>query len=633
MRARPLAPCLALLASALFTPSAHAQLPPLDATRAGPHPTTVHHGEVMVFARSFSAARHGDRVLVVYLENAGAQGALRSALFSLTDSPTPTLTRVRDDVTLAPDARSATLAWDGTRGAVSYVVARPPSAASHAPRIVRPTTVGVPASTDDPLGPSASSGGTVMLLALDAQGAASGAARAVFTENARLWRSTLVREPDAWALAWTGATVTDDEVRGTVRAARIYDDPSRMRTFASATGFSGDVGDTLRLTREGTRTVLVFSGSRCATREGAPDAPTSQNEDPSAAIDPPSRNPQPQGVPHRAPGPPIDCAPPSLFTATLGADDHFEGLAQGPWLRNDAATVTEGRVWFAATAAPSTAVVARASLRNGALPEVLDAITARPVSVAQPVTYPAPSTSNLSRPAPDAEVIVREAPIAPPEEPTLPAALDALRAVSADGDAPPAVITADRHLLAVLRPEGPALVARTPSLLHELSVLGDASAPTILLAREGVWSGPLRAFVIPRDAAPEAVTLEAVRAWPLPGSNRTPRYPTRAPYRYDAEYARLFARVDILRAQFMRHENMAGMLAARPEAPTDPRMPGVIAVRTRLRSRWESACSQLRARASVLAREGAGDEVIRGIAQVCEIHADLQLGVPVNPAL
>ena len=106
--------------------AALAQLPPLEATRAGPHPRAVTQGAVMVFARAFAAARDGDRVLVVYIENDGPRGALRSALFARTvgaDGAT-TLARTRDDVPLAPNVRSLSLAWDGRRGAVAFVVPR-----------------------------------------------------------------------------------------------------------------------------------------------------------------------------------------------------------------------------------------------------------------------------------------------------------------------------------------------------------------------------------------------------------------------------------------------------------------------------------------------------------------------------
>jgi len=56
-------------------------------------------------------------------------------------------------------------------------------------------------------------------------------------------------------------------------------------------------------------------------------------------------------------------------------------------------------------------------------------------------------------------------------------------------------------------------------------------------------------------------------------------------------------------------------------------------VRTNLRSRWESACAALRRRATVLARNGAGDALLQGVGPLCEIHADLVLGQPIDPSL
>lgn len=596
----------------------------------------------MVYARAFSAARDGARVLVVYIENQGASAPLRSALFNL-DAPAggaPTLTRAREDVTLAPEARSATLAWDGRQGAVAYVIPR--SLAPALPpgqRRVRTAAVGVPPSTDDPLGPPASSGGSVALLTLDADGNAASPARAVFNENARLWRATLVREPDAWAVAWTGATVTDDEVRGTVRAMRLRDDGSTARPMAAATGFSGDPGDGLRLLRVENSTVLAFTGSRCVARAGEAPPPPSLNDDPSSAIDPPSRSPQPQGPVHRAPGPPIECGPTSLHLSELRPNDTFGPLLPGPWMRSDAAAFTADSVYAPLVRSPSAQVFARVAVRPGGLGALVDAASGEPFALGAPPPVSPTSVANLTRPSPDAELPPRVRPIAPPAvspEVPLAEALSTPRALAATSDGRALIaVTGDRRGLAMMR-SGAAdasLLATTPSLFHEVAALGAEGAPTLALSREGVWSGPVRWFALPASGAPTTVTLSEARAAPPPPQMRQTRYRTVTPLRYDPEFSRLFAQTRLLRAQFMRHENLAGMMAARPEAPTDPRMPGLIAVRNRLRSRWESSCGQLRARASTLARAGAGDDVLQGVQQLCEIHADLQLGVPVNPAL
>lgn len=621
---------------------ARAQLPPLEATRPGPRPPRVAEGDVMMYARAFSAARDGARVLVVYIENQGTSAPLRSALFNF-EAPAggaATLTRAREDVTLAPDARAATLAWDGHRGAVAYVIPR--SLAPALPpgqRRVRAPAVGVPPSTDDPFGPPASSGGSVALITLDADGNAASPARTVFNENARLWRATLVREPDAWALAWTGATVTDDEVRGTVRAMRVRDDGTPTRPMAAATGFSGDPGDGLRLLRVEHTTMLAFTGSRCVAREGEAPPPPSLNDDPSSAIDPPTRSPQPQGPVHRAPGPPVECGPTALHLTELRANDAFGPLLPGPWMRSDAAAFTADAVYASLVRSPSTQVFARIPLRPGGLGALVDAASGEAFALGAPPPPHPTSVENLTRPSPDAELPPRVHPIAPPpvppEEP-LAEALATPRALAATSDGRVLVaVTGDRRGLAMVRAgaAGASLLATTPSLFHEVAALDAGGAPTLALSREGVWSGPVRWFALPASGAPTTVALAEAHAAPPPPQMRATRYRTVTPLRYDPEFSRLFAQTRLLRAQFMRHENLAGMMAARPEAPTDPRMPGLIAVRNRLRSRWESSCGQLRARASTLARAGAGDDVLQGVQQLCEIHADLQLGVPVNPAL
>ena len=609
--------------------------------RSSPRPQRVANGEPLVFARVFAAARSGARLLVVYVDNDGDRGALRSALFNVdAASPeAPALTRARDDVTLAPDARALSLAWDGHRGAVAFAVPRPLSSPlPPGQRRVRPPTVGVPPSTDDPMGPSASSGGSVHFLTLDESGAAASAARLVFSENARLWRVAVAREPDGWAVAWTGATVTDDEVRGTVRAMRLREDGEPTRAMASATGFSGEPGDGLSLTRVGASTVLGFTGSRCVAREGEPAPPPSLNEDPSASIDPPSRSPQPQGPVHRAPGPPIMCGASSLFTAELRADSTFGPLRFGPWIRSDATSIAAGDVIAPLVRAPQFPVFARLSLSAQGYSAPVDLASGASFALGDvPPVSPA-SIENLTRPAPEAELPARvhaiPPPTIPPEEPVTEALAMPRAIASSPAGRVLVAVTSDRHTLALVRPgaQSASVLATSPSLFHELSLPDPGDGPVIALSREGVWSGPVRWYVIPPTGAPAPLALRFDRAVPLP-SLHTPRYPTTAPLRYDEEFSRLFAQTRLLRAQFMRHENLAGMMAARPEAPTDPRMPGLLAVRLRLRNRWESSCSALRARASMLARHGAGDDVLQGVSQVCEIHADLQLGVPVNPAL
>jgi hypothetical protein len=628
----------------LSVPSvALAQLPPLEATRAGPHPRAAASGEVMGFVRAFAAARDGDRVLVVYIENDGPRGALRSALFARTvgsDGAT-TLTRTRDDVTLAPNVRSLSLTWDGRRGAVAFVVPRvayvPPPSERPRPRVfVRRERVGVPASAADPLGPVVPSGGEVAFVALDGEGAPVGEPRMLFTENSRLWRAAVGAEPEGWVVAWTGAMVTDDEVRGTVRAMRLGADGSPARPMASATSWSGDVGDQLAVTRVGDATAVVFSGGRCVARVGEPAPPTSINVDPSRDIDPPGRRPQPQADPQLAPGPPIACGPTSLHTGVLRADHTLGPFVAGPWLLSDAATIERdiALIPVASNAGAGLARVALTGERFGAITDVTSDAPLTPPS--SPSVTPQP-TDNLRRPAPDAEVLVRELPIAPPARPTpqtLARFLQSPRAVrgapSVRG-APVALVTSDRRAVALQRGRDATLLATTELFFYDAAVLPGAGDAHLVLTREGTWSGPLRFFAVGATGPAQPVALPVTLA--AAPSARAPRYALRAPYVYDEEFARLFARTRMLRAVFMRHENIAGLLASRPQAPTDPRMPGLLAVRRNHQNRWEVACAALRRRAIVLARAGAGDDVVQGVNQLCEIHGELVLGRPVDPSL
>ena len=174
--------------------------------------------------------------------------------------------------------------------------------------------------------------------------------------------------------------------------------------------------------------------------------------------------------------------------------------------------------------------------------------------------------------------------------------------------------------------ETTAVLATSPLGFASVTLL--PGAPAIALSREGVWSGPLRAWLLDR---PAAAPIALPRATVVPVA--PPRVPVTAPYVYDESFARLWVRARAARAVFMRHENTAGALAARPEAPTDPRMPGVLAQRLRLRGRWESACGGLQTRAAQLARRGAGASVTQGVQSLCEMHPDLVLGAPINQAL
>lgn len=637
------APRLAAVTALVIAPAlGSAQPPPYEATRPGPHPNTVAEATPLAFARAFAAAREGDRVLVVYIENDGPRGALRSALFQrVARDGVQSLERARGDLTLAPNVRSVSLAWDGRAGAVAFVVPRvayvPPPSERPRPRAPARPRVGVPASAADPLGPVVGSGGEVAFLALDAAGAPAGEPRVVFNENNRLWRAAIAAEPTGWALAWTGGTVTDDEVRGTVRALRLAADGTPLRPMASAARWSGDVGDQLAVVRVGDATAVVFSGARCLARDGEA-APAMLNQDPSRDIDLPTRNPQPQAPLVRAPGPPVACEPVRLHVAPLREDHAFGDFSAGPWIASDTGSIGPGAALVPVGAGGDVAL-ARVTFDPSGFGSATALATGAPLAPSPRPEVPPQSTDNLRRPSPDFDYAVGERPVPPPDPPSADtvarflAPPRGLRGAPAASDAPAAAITSDRRGIALVARGATSLLATTASLFFDAAVLPGADGTSLVLTREGIWSGPLR-FFAPRAAGGlTPLRLEPATAIAPPPATRMVRYPLVTPYVYDADFARLFARARALRAHFMRHENVAGAMAARPTAPTDPRMPGLLAVRTNLRNRWESACAALRRRATVLARNGAGDALLQGVGPLCEIHADLVLGQPIDPSL
>ncbi|MEZ4409209.1 MAG: hypothetical protein R3A52_22480 [Polyangiales bacterium] len=589
---------------------ARAQSTPFDASRPGPTPQHASSGEPVAFARRFAMARAGQRVLLAYVENAPqGRGQLRTALFTVEPGEAPAVTRARDDVTVAPDARAVTLTWDGARGLAVWIVPyRAPPRARGAPRR---RAVGLPPSTDDPLGPEASSGGAVMAQALDADGRPQGPARTVARENQRLDLIDVAPRADGYTVAWSGAAVTDDEVRPTARAVTVGADGAPSRPMATATGFFGDLGGFFRLARDGARTALALSGWRCAAREGEP-TPAPRTEDASQRIERPDRRLMPQAPLREVEGPPIACGALALYTIPLGDDGGAGPITARARLASGAGAL-DGR--DAVVSLAGGAPFARVNL--WAPPQRVDVT---------PEAHP----QDLTLRAHAEDEVTHLEPVPPPGAVT---AEDALSrsAVARDlavTSAGVAAVTTD-HSTRVRAGDGRA----TPVARSEMGFTGLAAAGEVLLTREGHWSGPVRFWWAPRALAQTSPTeLPVAHAVPPPPA-RPSRYPTTEPYVWDEAFARQWARARQARAVLMRYENMAGAMAARPEALTDPRMPGIVARRNQLRSQWESACGPLRARASQLARHGAGQEVISAVESLCQLHADLQLGVPVNPAL
>jgi hypothetical protein len=608
-----------LLASALLAPL-HAlgqSGVPAEALRAGPTPARVEaHGPV-AFAREFSAARDGDTLRLIYTENGrNGRATLRSAALRAEGAA---LLRTRDDVTLADDARTVSLAWSQGRGAAVYVIPRrpPPPLAPGQRRPSRAPAVGVPASTRDPLGPSNLSGGDVVVQRLDAEGRAQGAPVTLFTENARLTRLSAAWVGDRLLVAWTGGAVTDDEVRVTVRARSLSRDGAPTRLVATHSGLHGDIGDTLEVTPdEGGGASLWVSASHCAAETSAPPG-LSPPEDPSLNIEAPRRVLMPQQAMRDAPGLPVRCGPLSLFRVRLDARDEVLGRDPLAPLARDLAA-RAGERWILAVNTPQGVTLARGTSGNdGFALRSLDGAAITP-------EVPAARMQDLAlRQRASEETTIVEAPVPPPDAARFDPGEVALLAAAGDASI---TVARGRRALHRLDAAGAARAfAVAPRSVTALQAL-DGATPW-LLTREGAWSGAVRWSPL----TPSADGAEPAR-WAVASPLSTPP-PGSPPPLWDEAFARLWTRARAARAVFMRHENSAGALAARPEAPTDPRMPAIIANRTRLRGRWESVCGQLRGRASQLARGGAGPDVMQGVNSLCEIHADLQLGVPINPAL
>ncbi|MDO9020039.1 MAG: hypothetical protein Q7V43_24160 [Myxococcales bacterium] len=572
---RRLAALVVLAAPAL----AAGQPRPMEYARPSPAPERAGHGELIAFARDVVAARHGDRVLLAWIDHTrSGNGQLRTSLLRL--DADGALVRARPDAPVADSLRTPTLAWDGRRGVLAWVVPPPPPP----PRAVPggpPVPRRVPGATappiDETLGLRERSGGDIVVQRLDADGLPEGAARVVFHENSRLTRVAVALDQGAAVLAWTGAIVTDDEVRETVRALRLGPDLAPTTPMALHAGLIGELGDVLTLTPRPDRSfTLRASGAACRSLPHEPPPPLF-TDDASARVESPSRSLMPQQPLRELAGPPIECEPPGLYETTL---------------------------------APGAPI---APMRRVA------ALSDRP-----PPSLRAPDLTPRVRPPPGFDVPIVERPVAPPD-PTAADPFAAPRARAADGTHL-AVIDQGGRTLALRSGDRAAVLATSPLGFASVALL--PGAPAIVLSREGVWSGPVRAWIADRPGT-APVALPHATVVPV----AAPRVPVTQPYVYDEAYARLWVRARAARAVFMRHENTAGALAARPEAPTDPRMPGILSQRARLRARWESVCGGLMTRASQLARRGAGAAVTQGAQSLCDMHPDLVLGAPINQAL
>ncbi len=568
---------LVLLAALSFPSVIAAQSRPTEYARPSPAPARVAHGEVVAFARELDAARDGDRVLVAWIDHTNNGNAqLRTTL--LRRDGDDALTRARPDVPVADSIRSPTLVWNGRHGLLAWVVPPPPPAprpAAGAAAPARPRFRADPV-VDETLGLRDRSGGDIVVQRLDAEGRPEGPARVVFHENSRLAGVAVALDDRNVTLAWTGSLVTEDEVRQTVRVLHLGDDLQPTTPMALNTGLTGELAPTpTLLARPDHSITLRTTGTACRSLIGQPPVAL-VTDDVSARVEAPNRSLMPQQPLREVEGPPVACDPLSVYETTLRRDQ------------------------------PIT--------------------TPRPVSALPTPSLRAPDLTPRVHPPPGFETPIVELPVAPESDPGDPFA--APRATAADASH---LVVIDRtaHALALRSGTQSTVLARSDMGFATVTLL--PGSPAIVLSREGVWSGPVRAWFVDR---PGLTTVQLPRATVVPVAPvAAPRVPVTAPYVYDADFARLWVRARAARAVFMRHENLAGILASRPEAPTDPRMPAIIANRTRLRGRWESACGALTTRAAQLTRRGAGPGPSQGAQSLCEMPADLVLGQPINQAL
>ncbi|MBI5517760.1 MAG: hypothetical protein HY909_28575 [Deltaproteobacteria bacterium] len=577
-------------------------------------PSAVAPGGPVGVVRAFDAVRRGDALLVASLAGLPTgHGQLRLA--RLEQGPSG-LTRARPDAVVAPNARAVALAWDGSRGALAWVVPPPPPArpGMPSPPGALPNTwgrvpVGLPPSTEDPLGPRGVTGGDVFVQALDANGAPTGRPVAVFRENARAGRVAVALTDRGAVVAWTGASVTDDEIRGTVRV-RWLDENLQPRGVATHSGFLGDLGDALFLTPRPDRVRVYFAGSACTAQPGTLSQPLT-SEDPSRFTEPPNRSLMNQNPPEEVQGPWIVCSPMSVQVVDVLPDGRVASRTEGPPLARGGFSLAGETVFgvFGRT-------LAEAALGRWSGGAVVPWTPGRALALAPEPAEALPLEQRHPREG-DATVVLNPIPApAESEEDALQRAAALSGVDPTGGPAVLAVVASDHRAAAFSRAPAGAWTrlggGPSAGLLMDVRVLDGPGAPWVL-TREGTWHGPLRWHDTALPAAPPAAPA--------------------APLAVDPTYARLFCRARQLRAAVVRFEYTAGSLAAQPEAPTDPRMPGILGVRRRLLGNWSTACSHLTDRARVLLRQGGSPTLLTSAQQLCQPYPELVLGVPVNPAL
>ncbi len=524
------------------------------------------------------------------------------------------LERATWDTIIGRPAVAVGLTWDGARGAVVYVVPRPHRGEDDGDRRRRVRGVGARA-TSNPTGNSALTAGDIMLQRLDANGAPIGRPILAFEENARTFRVAVAPDGDGWLLAWTGAIVHGDEVLGTVRTIRV-NAQGQPRSYASDTGFTGQVGDVLRVLprgddRHGMR--IVWTGERCRSRTDVPPWPAFEG-DPSAAIETRVRQLMNQNPPHEHPGPRLECTPVGAFAAEVMPDGSTRPIVDGPALASDTLATLRGRDGGVeilgsartATQAQLTAWPLDAAAHVGR-PRVLASSTpATRTSV--PATQSPGAAGSSSAPEPST--------VAPPSAPTsgdivrVPAQLDAF----ADGDALDVVALSPTRARVVISHQRDAAAVPDASLLApgirawDVALAGARGAGAWVLTQVGSSVGGPLLFIDPATAQGHVASAES----PWLGDERLRRHLLRVLAARAADTAFLYT---------------YGPMVDRPENAANPNMPGMASSLRRLRSRWDEACNPLQERARWLVHHGGPPDVAVLARLLCEIPAE-----PVMPA-
>lgn len=542
------------------------------------HPDRVASEHAITDVRAFAVARAADRILVAYVQ-AGeprARGALRTAL--LHEGADHRLVREAPDHTLAPLAYALAVSWNGHDGAIVYTVPRPHR--GEAPGTHRQRAGSVERSLAEPLGATTLTAGDVMFQRLDENGAPVGRPLLVFEENSRAYGVAIARDGGAWQLAWSGGISVDNEITGTVRTMRIAADGS-ARAFASDTGFTGGVGNVLRvISSNGSRRDpwVVFSGERCLTHEH--DAPlVPRDSEPTSVADAHPRTMLPQQPPHEHIGPPIVCDPRHLYAVSLRADGSTGAIVTGPALSADAlALISSDATARMVTAIDQALVVVELDPRG---------------TLRMTRTLAAASTASAS-PAPeahDADAIVRAPAILDAA-----AARDAITVAALDGRRTRVAFTRDSD---ATHRAASVLLAPAPRT-YDVALATDPEREPWLFAMTGTsLGGPL--VVLRGDV--DALHAAAVDAR----------------WQGDERFTQSLLRARAARAAFTAAESGYTSMAGRPDAATNPNLANVAAGLRRLRGPWEMACGGLQERARYLARHGADADITQFAAQQCEM--------------